>query len=364
MKGSIVATLGTCTLAVVGAVAGWFLFTEPASDAREVAGPSTRAVPVETALARSGAAATLIRATGTLKASDSVVVQPEIAGRVVEVLFEQGQAVTAGTPLVKLDDPDAPGGARPGQGRAVPGDARTTGARSRCRGVVRPRRRRWTRRGRRWRTAEAEVELARCPGRARDITAPFDGVVGLKEISVGRYVEPGDELVALERIDPLYLDFRLSERWLTKLAPGDVVAVTVDALPGERFEGTDRGARPAGRRQRPRGPAAGHGAQRGPRSCDRACSRASTSSSTSGRMPCWCPRPPSSCRRRARSSTGSRRAGRWRRTVDDRRAPRRHGRDHRGPRRRRYRGRQRPCPPARPGAGRGRPAGRARAEPG
>jgi len=103
MKGSIVATLGTCTLAVVGAVAGWFLFVEPASDAREVAGPSTRAVPVETALARSGAAATLIRATGTLKASDSVVVQPEIAGRVVEVLLEQGRAVTAGTPLVKLE---------------------------------------------------------------------------------------------------------------------------------------------------------------------------------------------------------------------------------------------------------------------
>ena len=63
-------------------------------------------------------------------------------------------------------------------------------------------------------------------------------MVGLKEISVGRYVEPGDELVALERIDPLYLDFRLSERWLTKLKPGDSVAVTVDALPGQTFEGT------------------------------------------------------------------------------------------------------------------------------
>ena len=63
-------------------------------------------------------------------------------------------------------------------------------------------------------------------------------MVGLKQLSVGRYVEPGDELVALERIDPLYLDFRLSERWLTKLAPGDTVAVTVDALPGRSFAGT------------------------------------------------------------------------------------------------------------------------------
>ena len=71
-----------------------------------------------------------------------------------------------------------------------------------------------------------------------DIVAPFDGVVGLKQLSVGRYVEPGDELVALERIDPLYLDFRLSERWLTKLVPGETVAVTVDALPGRSFVGT------------------------------------------------------------------------------------------------------------------------------
>ena len=88
------------------------------------------------------------------------------------------------------------------------------------------------------RTAEAEVDLAKVRLDDTSITAPFDGVVGLKEISVGRYVEPGDELVALERIDPLYLDFRLSERWLTKLVPGDTVAVTVDALPGQTFEGT------------------------------------------------------------------------------------------------------------------------------
>ena len=49
MKGSVVATLGTCSLAIAGAVAGWFLFAEPASDAREVAGPVEPAVPVETA---------------------------------------------------------------------------------------------------------------------------------------------------------------------------------------------------------------------------------------------------------------------------------------------------------------------------
>ena len=45
-------------------VGGWYLFAEPASNAREVAGPRVRAVPVETALAEAGRAATLVRATG------------------------------------------------------------------------------------------------------------------------------------------------------------------------------------------------------------------------------------------------------------------------------------------------------------
>lgn len=236
MRGPLVAALGTGLLAVVGATAGWLLFTEPESDAREVPGPSSRTVPVETALAQSGAAATLIRATGTLKASDSVVMQPEIAGRVVEVLFEQGQAVTAGTPLVQLETQTL----RAELDRAQAALALSTENYRRSESL--------SRRGATaaqaldearaaLATAEADVDLARFRIEHATITAPFDGVIGLKEISVGRYVEPGDELVALERIDPLDLDFRLSERWLTKLRPGDAVAVTVDAVPGQQFEG-------------------------------------------------------------------------------------------------------------------------------
>ena len=102
MRHPLITLLATCLLAAAGAVGGWYLFAEPASNAREVAGPRARAVPVETALAEAGRAATRIRATGTLRASDAVVVQPEIAGRVTAILFEQGQAVAAGTPLITL----------------------------------------------------------------------------------------------------------------------------------------------------------------------------------------------------------------------------------------------------------------------
>jgi membrane fusion protein (multidrug efflux system) len=236
MRQPLLTLLATCLLGAGGAVGGWYLFAEPASNAREVSGQRARAVPVETAIARAGHAATHIRATGTLRASDSVVVQPEIAGRVTAVLFEQGQAVAAGTPMIRLAPETL-------QAELVKAEAALVLARENFQ-----RSEELSRRGATaaqaldearasLRTAEAELELARVRLDHTNITAPFDGVVGLKELSVGRYVEPGDELVDLERIDPLYLDFRLSERWLTKLAPGEQLAIAVDAIPGRTFPG-------------------------------------------------------------------------------------------------------------------------------
>lgn len=229
---------GFAALTLAGGAAGWLLLAEPASDARETQGPSSRAaVPVDTARAESGRAATLITATGTLRASDSVVVQPEVGGRVVEVRFEQGQAVRAGTPLVELDKVTL-------RAEREKAEAALVLARENFR-----RSEQLSRQGATaaraldeaqaaLRDAEAEAELARTRLERATVVAPFDGVVGLKEISVGRYVTPGDELVRLQRIDPLDLDFRVPERWLTKLRPGQEVAVTVDAVPGSAFRGT------------------------------------------------------------------------------------------------------------------------------
>jgi membrane fusion protein, multidrug efflux system len=236
MRRPVFAALGTGALAVAGALAGWFLFAEPATDAREVEGPRARPVPVETAVARTGPAATLVRATGTLRSSDSVVVQPEISERVAGVLFEQGQAVRAGAPLVTLETDTLQ--AELDKAEAALALARENFRRSESlsrQGATAARALDEARAA--LATAEAEAELARARLADATIEAPFDGVVGLKELSVGRYVQPGDDLVTLERIDPLNLDFRVSERWLTKLRPGDTVAVSVDALPGERFEG-------------------------------------------------------------------------------------------------------------------------------
>lgn len=233
----VLAALVVLLLALGGAVGGWLIFAEPASDAREPAGPRDRKVPVETARAERGRAIAQVTATGTLRASDAVTVQPEVGGRVVALPFEQGQAVRAGAPLVELDkvalraERDKAAAAlvlaqenfRRAEQLARQG-ATAARALDEAQAALR--------------AAEAESVLSGDRLANATVVAPFDGVVGLREISVGRYVTPGDELVRLQRIDPLDLDFRVPERFLTKLAPGQEVQVRVDAVPDGAFAGT------------------------------------------------------------------------------------------------------------------------------
>jgi membrane fusion protein (multidrug efflux system) len=234
----VLAALGLVLLVLAGGAAGWLILAESASDAREVEGPrGPSAVPVETARAETGRAATLVTATGTLRASDAVTVQPEVGGRIVALPFEQGQPVRAGTPLVELDKVTL----RAERDKA---DAALVLARENFRRAEQLARQGATaarlldEAQASLRSADAELALTTARLERATVRAPFDGVVGLRDISVGRYVTPGDELVRLQRIDPLDLDFRVPERFLTKLAPGQKVTVSVDAVPGDAFPGT------------------------------------------------------------------------------------------------------------------------------
>ena len=65
--------------------------------------------------------------------------------------------------------------------------------------------------------------------------APFDGVAGLRQINVGDYLKDGADMVNIEDIDAVLLDFRLAERFQTKIKPGQKAQVSFDALPGKQF---------------------------------------------------------------------------------------------------------------------------------
>lgn len=84
---------------------------------------------------------------------------------------------------------------------------------------------------------KAALELARDEWEKTKIEAPFAGVVGEHEVSVGQFVTRGQALTRLIRIDPLEIVFDVPERYLSKLKPGLAIEFTADAYPGEAFTG-------------------------------------------------------------------------------------------------------------------------------
>ena len=85
--------------------------------------------------------------------------------------------------------------------------------------------------------AEATVQLAEAKLAKTDIRAPFSGIIGLRSVSVGDYVKEGADLVNLESIDPLKVDFRVPETYLGQVQVGQPLQIALDAMPGKTYTG-------------------------------------------------------------------------------------------------------------------------------
>jgi membrane fusion protein (multidrug efflux system) len=70
-----------------------------------------------------------------------------------------------------------------------------------------------------------------------ELRAPFSGIIGLRSVSIGDYVKEGADLVNLESIDPLKVDFRVPEVYMRQVQVGQALQIQLDALPGKTFEG-------------------------------------------------------------------------------------------------------------------------------
>ena len=69
------------------------------------------------------------------------------------------------------------------------------------------------------------------------MSAPFDGILGLRSVSVGDYVNPGHRIVNIEDIDPIKVDFRMPENFAGLVGLDQKIVIDVDALPGRQFGG-------------------------------------------------------------------------------------------------------------------------------
>jgi membrane fusion protein (multidrug efflux system) len=207
-----------------------------ASPAQEQNAPR-RAAPVEVALSKAGVARTELNSIGTLVSDESVAIASEVAGRISEIFFKEGQPVKAGQVLIKLDDAFARADLATADAAFDLAQSNLQRATSLSRsgaGTGRALDEAQAARA----SAQAQRELARVRLDKMEIRAPFAGVVGLRTVSEGAYAQIGQTLVNLEKIDTLKLDFRLPEVNLQDVAVGMTVTVTADAFPGEKFTGS------------------------------------------------------------------------------------------------------------------------------
>lgn len=171
---------------------------------------------------------------GSLRSRQSVMVRPEVSGRITRINFRDGDRVRRGQLLVQLDD-QLPL-AQVQQARAELSIARANHKRNQdlvAQNFISQRS--VDESAANLQVAEAKLALAEATAARLRIVAPFDAVAGIRNVNVGDYLKDGTDIVNLEDLDAVYVDFRLPERYQTKLRRGQLAQVQTDALPGRTW---------------------------------------------------------------------------------------------------------------------------------
>ncbi len=191
--------------------------------------------PIVAAEATTEAVPRFLSGIGTIYAVHAVTVAPEVGGRILHIFFQPGATVHAGDPLVQLND-------HPEQA-----DLANFRAQARLAGLNVARNKELVSRQA---AAQATLDLTQSQldeanaGIAKTeaqiaqklVRAPFDGVLGIRQVELGQYVNAGAPMVTLTDLSTLYVNFTLPEQSQSQIALGQAVRFTVDAFPERSFE--------------------------------------------------------------------------------------------------------------------------------
>ena len=177
-----------------------------------------------------------LEALGTLSADESVTLSTTVTEIVSEINFQDGEQVDEGQLLIRLEDAEEQAQLRASQSlreerrnasnRATQLQDRNLAARADVEDSQS-----------RLRQAEADIQAIEAQLANYQIEAPFSGRVGFRNISVGALVTPGMDLVTLDKLDVMKLDFSVPEVFLGRLAPGLILNATTAAFPDDIFSG-------------------------------------------------------------------------------------------------------------------------------
>ncbi len=174
------------------------------------------------------------QAVGSLRSRRGVVLRPEISGRITQLNFTDGQRVKKGQVLVQFDDqlPQA----QIQQSMAELSIALANQKRNQelvAQNFISQRS--LDESAANLEVAQAKLALSKAAAERLKIVAPFDGIAGIRVVNVGDYLKDGADIVNIEDIDAIFVDFRLPERFQAKVKRGQTAMLDMDALPGRKY---------------------------------------------------------------------------------------------------------------------------------
>ncbi|MEY3487666.1 MAG: hypothetical protein RL075_1671 [Pseudomonadota bacterium] len=174
---------------------------------------------------------------GSLRSRQGVVLRPEVSGRITQLNFRDGDRVKKGQLLVQFDDQLPTAQVQQAQAELNIAMANNTrNAELVAQNFIS--RRTLEESAAAQQVAEAKLALARATAARLKIIAPFDGLAGIRLVNVGDYLKDGADIVNVEDIDAIFVDYRLPERFQTKIRRGQTSGIELDALPGRKFTAT------------------------------------------------------------------------------------------------------------------------------
>ena len=178
----------------------------------------------------------LLPAIGSVTAVQGVELRAELAGTVREIAFTSGGTASKGQVLLRLDTSTEEAQLRAAKAQAELARLNLVRARDlKAQGVI----------------AQAdydtsvaaanrtvgEVDAIEAVINKKIVRAPFSGRLGIRSVNLGQYVRDGDAIVSLHSLDPVYVDFNVTEQQLAQVQRAMEVRVTTDATPGRVFAG-------------------------------------------------------------------------------------------------------------------------------
>ena len=254
---SIVAVLG---IAAASGAAWWYQNKVPSDTVAASNGSSTTATATSTATPTAGAVVAAgtgaparppsvesakvevmkltddTQAVGSLKSRQGVTLRPEVSGRITQLNFKDGERVKKGQLLVQFDDQLQL--AQVKQSLAELSIAQANHKRNQelvAQNFIS--KRSVDESTANLEVAQAKLSLSQATASRLKIIAPFDGMTGIRTVNVGDYLKDGGDIVNIEDIAAVFVDFRLPERFQSKVKKGQKAQVDLDALPGLKFTG-------------------------------------------------------------------------------------------------------------------------------